>query len=88
MSRRVYYDEDGQPYYELICDACRRRYRCGDDSCYDWRLLGEAAEYDGWNAVASAATGPHHCPDCIRTGASITGATARRSNAPRPAAVH
>ncbi|HEY3506420.1 MAG TPA: hypothetical protein VGN37_26975 [Actinocatenispora sp.] len=66
MSRRVYYDEDAQPYYQLVCDGCGGRFLSFDDSCYDWDLLREAAEYDGWNAADPA--GPHHCPQCVRTG--------------------
>ena len=68
MSRTVYYDEDAQPYYELACDGCGNRYRSGDDSCYDWQLLREAAEYDGWNAATPDPSGRHHCPACVRTG--------------------
>jgi hypothetical protein len=68
MSRVVHYDEDAQPYYELTCDGCHDRYRCGDDSCYDWELLREAAQYDGWNAAAPGATGPHHCATCAPVG--------------------
>ncbi|GIL26228.1 hypothetical protein [Actinocatenispora comari] len=64
MSRRVYHDEDGQPYYELICDGCRCRLACTDDSCYDWDLLRAVAESDGWDLAAARPTGPHRCRAC------------------------
>jgi hypothetical protein len=61
VSRRVWADEDDQPYYELVCDTCRQPFHSFDDSCYDWRLLCDAAAEAGWDAEPA---GPHRCVGC------------------------
>jgi hypothetical protein len=61
---RLWWDEDHLPYLELLCDGCGVSFTCFDDSCYDWRLLRDAALY-GWDARHSL-DGPHHCPACQR----------------------
>jgi hypothetical protein len=66
MSQRVWHDEDGLVYYELRCDSCRTRFACYDDTCYDWRLLRDAARWTGWDTRTSDPAGPHHCPTCHR----------------------
>lgn len=59
MSCRLWSDQDQLPYYELVCDGCGACFTCYDDSCYDWRLLRDAALYAGWDT-----RGPHRCPSC------------------------
>jgi len=86
MGRRRYYDEDAQPYFEIVCDGCGESYVCGDDSCYDWALLRESAEYDGWNAAAPSTRGPHHCPACVRSGPPALSSTDPAATALAPSA--
>ncbi len=64
VARRTWRDEDDLPYYELVCDDCGDSFTCFDDSCYDWRLLRDAAVFAGWLA-SPAATEPHRCPRCL-----------------------
>lgn len=66
MSRRLWWDEDNQPYYELVCDGCGISFPCYDDSCYDWALLRDAACATGWDSEADQPYGPHHCMACQR----------------------
>jgi hypothetical protein len=62
--RRVWFDGEDQPYYELVCDSCGTSMLCWDDSCDDWLLLCGAARFGGWSTGGDVPTGPHHCPDC------------------------
>lgn len=64
MSQRTWFDEDDQPYFQLLCDTCRQPFESFDDSCYDWRLLCDAAAVTGWDVATIDAAGPHRCLGC------------------------
>jgi hypothetical protein len=67
MSRRIWFDEDDQPYFQLLCDTCQQPFLSYDDSCYDWRLLCDAATVAGWQTGAADPAdpaGPHRCGSC------------------------
>ncbi|WP_203960797.1 hypothetical protein [Actinocatenispora thailandica] len=67
--RRIWFDEDAQPYYELVCDGCATQLVCWDDSCYDWNLLRGVAEFSGWWIDPDQIDGTHRCPHCRPGGA-------------------
>ncbi len=72
MTRRVWWHNDDQPYYQLLCDGCGTAFLCYDDSCHDWRLLRAAASFAGWDANRDSPNGQHHCQTCRDSTPAVT----------------